>query len=237
MPNEDQDPKFDLESIIVWVGIIIAVWAGVAISFWLLFRDASGTAGDTFGGVNALFSGFALGAIAITLWLQNHQIKLQRKDIKMQREELKLQREEAVRAREEFENQTRIHDENLAILKKKQLEEEKRIKAEFEPKLMLRHAPELTGNGKFTLMLHNAGLPIYDLKIVSHSPDAHSNHNIICKLSSDTYLEQYKHTLVAFQYPITRPQGFDLCRKWDVKIEFKNTLGEKKLVVLQYVHR
>ena len=41
---------------------------------------ALGQFGDSFGALNALFSGFALGGVAFTLWLQIKQIKQQRKD-------------------------------------------------------------------------------------------------------------------------------------------------------------
>ena len=49
----------------------------------------SGQFGDTFGGLNALFSGLAFAAVVVTLLTQREELKLQRKELRLQREEMK----------------------------------------------------------------------------------------------------------------------------------------------------
>ena len=52
-----------------------------------------GTFGDSFGGVNSLFSGLALGGIIYTIFLQKKELSLQREELKETREEFKIQNE------------------------------------------------------------------------------------------------------------------------------------------------
>jgi len=63
-----------------------------------------GTVGDTFGIINALFSGFAFAGLIVTLFMQ-------REELKMQRQELADTREEMKRQSSEFEQQ----NQNLAL--------------------------------------------------------------------------------------------------------------------------
>lgn len=76
---------------------VAAAWLG---SYWIIqsaFPDPaeSGQVGDTFGAVNALFSGLAFAGVIIAIWLQ-------RKDLELQREELRLQREEMAASRQQL---------------------------------------------------------------------------------------------------------------------------------------
>lgn len=51
-----------------------------------------GTFGDSFGALNTLFSGLALGGIIISIMMQQNEMQDQRIEMEMQREEMKLQR-------------------------------------------------------------------------------------------------------------------------------------------------
>jgi len=71
--------------------IVILLWV---LSFPVLnkiFDGSEATAhfGDSFGAVNALFSGLAFAGIIATIWLQKNELALQREELKMTREELK----------------------------------------------------------------------------------------------------------------------------------------------------
>jgi hypothetical protein len=69
-------------------------WTSKAFDSW----TASGPFGDTFGGINALFSAFAFAGIIYTIFLQ-------RKELRYQRWELEATREELAGQREQLENQ------------------------------------------------------------------------------------------------------------------------------------
>ncbi len=76
--------------------LVVMLW----FSSWLIIthyiKDPTnqGTFGDTFGAVNALFSGLAFAGLIATLLYQKEELKLQREDLQQTREELKGQREE-----------------------------------------------------------------------------------------------------------------------------------------------
>lgn len=64
--------------------------------------SVSGTFGDTYGAVNALFSGATVLGLIYTILMQKTELSYQRKELKLQRKELKLQREEMSATRNEF---------------------------------------------------------------------------------------------------------------------------------------
>ena len=71
-------------------------------SCWLLPDwQTRGQVGDSFGALNALFSGLAFAGLIATILLQSKELALQRK-------ELVLQRREMVASREELANQARV---------------------------------------------------------------------------------------------------------------------------------
>lgn len=77
-----------------WICIgVFALWAvsGIGIYFFI-DKDFRGVAGDMFGAVNALFSGFAFAGLIYTISVQREELKGQIKAIKMQTDELSLQR-------------------------------------------------------------------------------------------------------------------------------------------------
>jgi len=52
----------------------------------------AGTAGDLFGGITALFSGFAFAGLVTTLFMQRKELELQRKELSQTREVFSIQR-------------------------------------------------------------------------------------------------------------------------------------------------
>ena len=108
----------------------LIITASIILVFWAAFPfivhnflpgenntwSNSGTFGDTYGGLNALFSGATILGLVYTIYLQIKQdnkqtaqnamqekaLRIQRKELKLQREELALQREEMAATRNEF---------------------------------------------------------------------------------------------------------------------------------------
>jgi hypothetical protein len=62
--------------------------------------EIRGLVGDSFGAVNALFSGMALGGVVLAILLQREELQLQRHELEMTRAELKraAQAQEATEA-------------------------------------------------------------------------------------------------------------------------------------------
>jgi len=71
--------------------IIFLIWFSSSLLVWFFFKDwsKSGTFGDTFGAINSLFSGLALGGIIYTIYLQKTELSLQRDELKLTRKEIK----------------------------------------------------------------------------------------------------------------------------------------------------
>lgn len=76
--------------LLILSSLIVLLWAG---SFCLVYFKISnwsdrGTFGDTFGGINALFSGLAFGGIIYTILLQRKELAMQRQELADTRKEL-----------------------------------------------------------------------------------------------------------------------------------------------------
>lgn len=67
--------------------------------------EAWGQVGDSFGAVNALFSGLALGGVVVAILLQGRELRLQREELRLQRRDLKDTREELKRQADAAESQ------------------------------------------------------------------------------------------------------------------------------------
>ena len=87
-----------------WFLIIISLLVGipaiwVCVTFLLLpvlpeVGATGGVKGDSFGAVNALFSGFALAGVVVAIMLQSEELKLQRQELAETRDELRGQKEQ-----------------------------------------------------------------------------------------------------------------------------------------------
>lgn len=112
---------FGLVVLVLWVFYQLIV-------IWISLPNNSGQYGDLFGGLNALFAGFAFVGLIYT-------ILLQRKELSLQREELKL-------ARKELTKQTKVISTQLdAMQQTLDMEQQRRMKE---------NAPELVGKGEYS---------------------------------------------------------------------------------------
>jgi uncharacterized membrane protein len=73
------------------VAFVIIFWllSMIILSMLLPNMNERGSFGDSFGFINALFSGIALAGVIYTLFLQQKELKLQKQELKLTREELK----------------------------------------------------------------------------------------------------------------------------------------------------
>ncbi len=79
----------------------LAVYAAFGVWAWVRTDHViAGQIGDTFGALNALFSGVAMLGVVAAIFVQREELKLQRLELQEQREVLKLQREELARSAE-----------------------------------------------------------------------------------------------------------------------------------------
>lgn len=83
-----------LKKLYILFAIIFSVWilSLIAITF-IPFKDwaTRGTFGDSFGSINSLFSGLALGGIIYTIFMQKKELSLQREELKNTRKEFTIQ--------------------------------------------------------------------------------------------------------------------------------------------------
>ena len=88
--------KFPTMLVIVACGIILILYLGFASFAHSTFGkiENPGIFGDMFGSVNALFSGFALLGIILTIYLQTRELELQRIELEETREVIKDQKQE-----------------------------------------------------------------------------------------------------------------------------------------------
>lgn len=92
----DDEKELDLKRIAKIVGlIIVALWliSLFTLGVWI---SKGNEIGDSFGAVNALFSGLALAGIILTILMQRDELKLQRKELELTRREMELTRDEFI---------------------------------------------------------------------------------------------------------------------------------------------
>jgi hypothetical protein len=93
MNNYDISNEPSYKQLLWLLLVVVAIWgsSGLILHKWV--KD-SGSFGDMFGAVNALFSGLAFATLIYTVNLQRTELKLQRKELTLTREELKGQKEQ-----------------------------------------------------------------------------------------------------------------------------------------------
>ncbi|HKX45883.1 MAG TPA: hypothetical protein VJP77_04225 [Planctomycetota bacterium] len=79
---------------ILTAAAVVLTWVAVTAVTWLCFREKAPGIGDSFGSVNALFSGLALAGVILALRMQSTELTLQRKELGQTRKELAGQREQ-----------------------------------------------------------------------------------------------------------------------------------------------
>ncbi len=74
-----------LKIVITLAGVVLILWIVYAVVAWLLFGGWGGSAnfGDTFGAINTLFSGLALGGVILAVILQQRELTLQRLELRL----------------------------------------------------------------------------------------------------------------------------------------------------------
>ena len=91
MNEADRDrkpPAFWILALAVFFVVIVYF----AISYWLIPNvESRGQFGDSFGAVNALFSGLAFAGLISALYLQRTELQLQRDELRLTRDELSAQ--------------------------------------------------------------------------------------------------------------------------------------------------
>lgn len=92
--NEETDKYFPLFLKIAIGFLIIAFIFPFVVNFFFSDWSKSGTFGDTFGALNALFSGLALAGVIVTILIQRTELKNQRIELTLQRNEMKETRKE-----------------------------------------------------------------------------------------------------------------------------------------------
>ena len=109
--TEETPKKFwDIENFKMWIVIISVILIAFYLSVYLCINNAGdrGTFGDTFGAVNALFSGLAFAGMYVALTLQRKEFKLQREEFEKNTDALKSQKEEMTNQKIELEQQKHI---------------------------------------------------------------------------------------------------------------------------------
>ena len=79
---------------IALVLIIISIGYPFVVNYFFSDWTKSGTFGDTYGALNALFSGLALAGVIVTILIQKQELQNQRIELQLQRNEMKETRKE-----------------------------------------------------------------------------------------------------------------------------------------------
>lgn len=87
--NEEKNKYFPLFLKIAGTFLIIAFIFPFIVNYFFSDWTKSGTFGDTFGALNALFSGLALAGVIVTILIQRTELKNQRVELSLQRNEMK----------------------------------------------------------------------------------------------------------------------------------------------------
>jgi hypothetical protein len=100
-----------------WIAsvVVVAMWLFSAFGYPWLFEEIKledlAQKGDSFGAINALFSGLAFAGLIYTMIMQRQELEMQRKELAAQRKEMR-------ESRGELEEQNRIQAEQVALRKK-----------------------------------------------------------------------------------------------------------------------
>lgn len=110
---EDNNNEIKTSTLAWWIVGVLLLSIIIVSSTRLLLKDwqTSGTFGDTFGAVNAIFSGLAFLGIIYTILLQRSELVLQRNELELTRNELEGQKKEFEKQNEtlSLQHETLIH--------------------------------------------------------------------------------------------------------------------------------
>lgn len=90
--NEPSSKKDEFKPWAKWIlfGLAVALWIGITFAINKLFLKGN-EIGDSFGAVNALFSGLAFAGLIVTIQQQWEELKLTREEMKTQSQHLQSQ--------------------------------------------------------------------------------------------------------------------------------------------------
>jgi hypothetical protein len=85
--------------LVILLTVVVALWLWLPPYLMSEISEVSerGVYGDSFGSVNALFTGLAFAGLIFTILLQQRELKLQREELKSHMEEMQLSRDEISR--------------------------------------------------------------------------------------------------------------------------------------------
>lgn len=92
--NEEKDNYLKSYIKIAIAFLVLALVFPFAVNAYFSDWTESGTFGDTFGALNAVFSGLALAGVVVTILIQRTELKNQREELILQRNEMKETRKE-----------------------------------------------------------------------------------------------------------------------------------------------
>lgn len=90
---EKKNKEDRLLGLYILLGVVFVCWVVSMFVIKWIFNDWNhrGMFGDSFGAINSLFSGLALGGIIYTIFLQKKELALQREELRETRNEFKVQ--------------------------------------------------------------------------------------------------------------------------------------------------
>jgi hypothetical protein len=101
MPLKSASPRRGLAIAAVFAGVLLLWIVTPFVMRWLFSTwEERGVVGDSFGAVNALFSGLAFAGVVVALWLQREQMKIQSHEFQLNLSALTDQIREMQKARE-----------------------------------------------------------------------------------------------------------------------------------------
>lgn len=117
---EKQNISKEKAYITTLVIVMLSLWLCTSILLYIFFRGDAGTAGDSFGAVNALFSGLALSGVVLSLHMQREELRAQREELKLTRQEIQGQKEvwESQKFDNLFFNLLDLHERNVKTIYK-----------------------------------------------------------------------------------------------------------------------
>ena len=94
--NEEGEGSPRSGTLVAMAAAVVVIWAtsGIVVHYFFPTWADSGTFGDTFGAINALFSGLAFAGLIYTVLLQRNELALQRQELYLTRQEMRGQRDQ-----------------------------------------------------------------------------------------------------------------------------------------------
>jgi hypothetical protein len=198
------------------VAVLVAVAAMVVevvsgVTIYSVFGSWSdrGNFGQMFGAVSALFSAFALAAVAISIVLQSEELSLQRQELEFTRRELQRSADAQVATVELFRRQ--LEETQISL-------EEDRVRHRELSAPVFRYVNASATAGRMDLLLVNEGAQVRDLRVFSKG----SYGIAIPKPSDVLQTGQELHLPVSFSS--THPSEVVL------ELSFRDTSGENRRV-------